>query len=442
MMFFSEKTMTYQPSDIRALVEPDRVHKAVYTDPTLFELEMDRVFGRAWVYIGHESQIPNTGDFHQALIGREAVVLIRGEDGKPHVLFNRCPHKGAKLVAMPEGNAGRFLRCPFHGWNFRCDGRLLSVPAREGYEDTRLDIRDPAYAVRRLPRQQSYRGFVFASLAEDGPSLEDFLGGIRLTLDNFCDRAPEGEVEVAGGVFRVWQRSNWKIFFENLNDTSHPMVTHESSVNAARAEYQSLGEGGQMPFELHIIEGNGEPYDFWGALEMVAYDRGHSYMGAIFTPPTDPVSLAHQASLEAVHGPERTQQILSVQRHNSIIYPSCAPHTSFQQLRVIRPIAVDRTLVEIYTFRLKGAPESFFQRSITYANIVNSPSSNVMPDDIEVYARVQAGLGTDGGDWVRLHREAGREKTEGDGRYTAGGLSELPMRNQFRAWASYMSEEA
>lgn len=433
--------MSYNKHTIEELIEPDRVHKDVYTDPDLFEEELDRVFGKAWIFIGHESQIPNTGDYHQALIGRENVLLIRGDDGNPHVLFNRCPHKGAKLVVTPDGNAGRFLRCPFHGWNFKCDGKLLSVPAREGYEGTRLNIRDPDYSIRRLPRQESYRGFVFASLAETGPSLEEFLGGIKLSLDNFCDRAPTGEVAVEGGVFRVWQRSNWKVFFENLNDTSHPMVTHESSVNAARAEYKTLPEGSPMPFELHIMEGNGEPYEFWGGLEMVAFDHGHSYMGAIFTPPTDPVALSHKASLEVMYGPARTEEILSIQRHNSIIYPSCAPHTSFQQLRVIRPIAVDRTMVEIYTFRLKGAPDEFFQRSIQYANIVNSPSSNVMPDDIEVYARCQEGLRSDGGDWVSFHREAGKDRSDGNGRYSAGGLSELPMRNQFRAWAQYMSED-
>lgn len=427
--------------DVARLVEPDRVHKSLYTDPALFELEMERIFGRAWIYVGHESQVPNAGDYHQALIGRQEVVMTRARGGKVHVLYNRCPHKGAKLVALPDGKCGNFLRCPFHGWSFGLDGKLISVPAREGYEDTRFDMADPAFSVRRVARQENYRGFVFASLASDGPSLEEFLGGIKLSIDNLCDRAPEGEVEVAGGVFRVWQNSNWKIFFENLNDTSHPMVTHESSVNAAREEHKAKNGDAPMPFELHIIEGNGEPYDFWGKLEMVAYPYGHSYMGAIFQPPTDPVSMEYQATLEAAKGVEAAHEIMAVQRHNSIIYPSCAPHTSFQQLRVIRPIAPDRTMVEIYTFRLKGAPESFFRRSITYANIVNSPSSNVMPDDIEVYARVQQGLTGDGGDWVSLHREAGRDRIEAD-RTTAGGLSELPMRNQYAAWAGYMGQEA
>lgn len=425
---------------VAALIQSDRVHKSVYTDVELFDMEMDRIFGNAWIFIGHESQIPELGDYHRALMGRDEVFMIRGQDGAIHVLYNRCPHKGAKFVSLPSGNAGRVLHCPFHGWNFRCDGRLLGVPERNGYKGTRLDLKDTEYSIHRVARQESYRGFVFASRARQGLSLQNFLGEAALTLDNFCDRAPAGAVEVAGGVFRVWQRSNWKIFLENLNDTSHPMVTHESSVNGAREAYKSLPEGVPMPFRLHVIEGNGEPYDFWKALELVAFDNGHSYMGAIFKPPSDSISLEYQAALESAVGPARAAEILSVQRHNSIIYPSCSPHTSFQQLRVVRPIAVDRTLVEIYTFRLKGAPEALFRRTIAFANVTNSPSSNVMPDDIEVYERVQRGLMNDGGDWVSLHREAGRERRDG-GHYVAGGLSELPMRNQYRAWKAYMTQE-
>jgi hypothetical protein len=109
---------------------------------------------------------------------------------------------------------------------------------------------------------------------------------------------------------------------------------------------------------------------------------------------------------------------------------------------VIRPIGVDRTMVEIYSFRLKGAPDSLFERTITYANVVNAPSSNVMPDDIEVYGRAQDGLKSEAaGEWVSHHRNAGQEHIE-SGRRTANGTSEMPMRNQFRAWADYMSDGA
>jgi hypothetical protein len=129
-----------------------------------------------------------------------------------------------------------------------------------------------------------------------------------------------------------------------------------------------------------------------------------------------------------------------VQRHNTIIYPSCSPHTSFQQLRVIRPISVDRTLVEIFTFRLKGAPDSLFQRSLVYTNVVNSPSSVVMPDDIEVYNRCHEGLESRGSEWVSLHRDSGRDRRVPGG-WSANGTSEMPMRNQFDAWKRYMAAE-
>ena len=141
--------------------------------------------------------------------------------------------------------------------------------------------RPTPFSMRRLARVDSYRGFVFASQSAEGPALEDFLGGVRSSIDNLCDRSPVGEVEVAGGVFRVMQRSNWKVFYENLHDTMHARVTHESSFAAARDEAKEIGE---MPFELHIMDGNGEPYEFWEKLELRAYPNGHGYMEGIFNP--------------------------------------------------------------------------------------------------------------------------------------------------------------
>lgn len=427
-------------AEIGALVQADRVHRRCYTDPELFELEMRRIFGAAWIYVGHESQIPNVGDYVSALIGKQSVLMIRHTDSSVHVLYNRCPHKGARVLPDGGGNTGKFMRCCYHGWTFKCDGTLLAAPLREGYEGTAFDPSDPSFSMRKVARVDSVRGFVFASLASDGPDLRSYLGGALTSLENFVDRAPAGEVEVAGGVFRVLQRSNWKVFFENLNDTMHPMVVHASSVRAAAEQFKSMPEGAPKPFELHIVDGNGEPYEFWEKLDLRAYDHGHSYMGAIFNPPKDPVSLDYIATLEKAYGTERAREILSINRHNTIIYPSCSPHTSFQQLRVIRPLTVNRTLVEICTFRLKGAPDGVLQRALAYANVVNSPSSNVMPDDLEAYSRVQEGLLADGGDWVSLHRDAGRDRAV-DGGLAANGTSEMPMRNQFHAWRALMTAE-
>ena len=433
--------MTLSTETLAGLVRPDSVHKSVYTDPRIFELEMQRIYGQAWIYVGHESQVPATGDYHTTRIGDQDVLMVRAADGQVHVLYNRCPHKGAQVVAEGDGCAGKFFRCPYHAWTFKLDGTHLAAPMKKGFEGTCYDPAHPDFSMRRLARVESYRGFVFASQAADGPDLKAFLGGVATSIDNLCDRSPVGEVEVTGGVFRVLQESNWKVFYENLHDTMHARVTHESSVVAAREEAKEIGE---MPFELLIMDGNGEPYEFWEKLELRAYPNGHGYMEGIFDPAAatrDPVSRAHFEALSQVHGEERARAILGMNRHNTVIYGSGSPHTVFQQFRVIRPLAVNRTMVEIQVFRLKGAPEQVFDRALTYANVINSPSSNVMPDDVEVYRRCQEGNGTRGGEWVSLHRYLGTDKALDEGWVSTNGTSELPMRNQFAAWRDYMLAE-
>ncbi|MBY8610294.1 aromatic ring-hydroxylating dioxygenase subunit alpha [Burkholderia arboris] len=433
--------MSLTNETLAGLVRPDSVHKRVYTDPAIFALEMERIYGRAWIYVGHESQVKAAGDYHTTRLGDQEVVMVRASDGAIHVIYNRCPHKGAKIVPDGDGSVGKFFRCPYHAWTFRHDGTHLSAPLRNGLQNTCFDPQHPDFSMRRVARVDSYRGFVFASQSDEGPDLRTFLNGVVSSIDNLCDRSPVGEVEVTGGVFRVLQRSNWKVFYENLHDTMHAPVTHESSVVSARARAAELGA---MPFELLIMDGNGEPYEFWEKLELRAYTYGHGYMEGIFDPAAaerDPVSSAHFAVLAQAYGDERARGILGMNRHNTVIYGSGSPHTVFQQFRVIRPIAVDQTLVEIQLFRLKGAPDEVFERALTYANVINSPSSNVMPDDVEVYARCQEGNRTRGGEWVSMHRYAGTDRPTDDGFVSINGTSELPMRNQFAAWKRFMVDE-
>ena len=433
--------MSLTQEALAAMVREDSVHKRVYTDPEIFQLEMERIYGQAWIYVGHESQVKNAGDYHTTRIGLQDVIMVRGTDGKVNVVYNRCPHKGAKVVPDGDGNTGKFFRCPYHAWTFRLDGSHLSVPMKNGMDGTCYDPKHPDFQMRHVARVESYRGFVFASQSEDGPDLKTFLGGVASSIDNLCDRSPVGEVEVAGGVFRVMQLSNWKVFYENLHDTMHARVTHESSFVAAREEAKELGE---MPFELLIMDGNGEPYEFWEKLELRAYHNGHGYMEGIFDPTAatrDPVTRDHHATLAQSYNAAPATEILGMNRHNTVIYGSGSPHTVFQQFRVIRPVSVDRTMIEIQTFRLKGAPDAVFDRALTYANLINSPSSNVMPDDVEVYKRCQEGNLSDGGDWVSLHRYVGTDRELPDGAVSINGTSELPMRNQFKAWRQYMLQQ-
>src|SRR5262249_13400722 len=130
--------------DLARLVEPDRVHRSIYVDPAIFDLEMERIFGRAWVIVGHESQVPNPGDYFTTIIGREPVIMVRQADGSIRVLYNRCGHRGAKIIGDRSGNV-RFFRCCYHGWTFRTDGQVHSVPMRHGYDGTAFDPNNQAF---------------------------------------------------------------------------------------------------------------------------------------------------------------------------------------------------------------------------------------------------------------------------------------------------------
>ena len=160
------------PDAVRALVRDAEVHRDVYTHPEIFALEMEHLFANTWVYVGHDSQVPNAGDYFTTTIGSQPVVMVRHEDGGVHVLYNRCPHKGTRVVNETCGNTGRFLRCPYHAWSFRTDGSLAAVPLPSGYEDVGFGESAAARGMTPVRHVHNYRGFVFAKMADGGPSFD------------------------------------------------------------------------------------------------------------------------------------------------------------------------------------------------------------------------------------------------------------------------------
>src|SRR4029077_7977988 len=212
----SKKTMSNIDAELARLIAPGRVHRRLYTDPAIFELEMERIFDAAWVYVGHESQIKKPGDYFAPRRGRKPVVLVRDDEGQVRVIHNQCAHRGAMVVATDKGNTAEFICC-YHGWTYHLDGRVKAVPLNHGYPQG-FDPKDPKLGMLPVPRVKSYRGFIFASGASDGPSLEESLGHMTTSLDDMVDRAPDGEIEVAGGVFKHAYDGNWKVYFENLCD--------------------------------------------------------------------------------------------------------------------------------------------------------------------------------------------------------------------------------
>jgi phenylpropionate dioxygenase-like ring-hydroxylating dioxygenase large terminal subunit len=417
------------------------VHRSVYTDPDIFALEMDRIFARSWIYLGHESQVETPGDFFATRLGSQPVIVVRHSDGSIRVLANRCAHKGMQLVGDDERGRRRALRCGYHGWIFDTDGCARALPAPAGYEGTAVGKASPDARLRSAAAVDTYRGFIFARWRGDGPGLSDWLGPMRSSLDNLVDRAPDGEVEVAGGVLRYVHHVNWKFFLENTLDALHPMVVHQSVTRpASHVAHERTAAGLPEPFELQMIAPFAGSYAFYDEMGQRAAPYGHGELGNTVSLHsaygTDP---AYFAGLAARHGEDGARRVLSVSRNNSVLYPSVMFKAPVALLRIIKPLAVDRTLLETWHFRLKGAPEDLLARTIRYSTLVNSPAGPVGPDDHEAYRRQQAGLSSAAADWVLLARHPDAATPADDGSVSAPGTSDLVHRNYFQAWLEYMS---
>jgi phenylpropionate dioxygenase-like ring-hydroxylating dioxygenase large terminal subunit len=429
------------PGLIAGLVQDDQVHRDVYIDQEVFELEMERLWSRTWIYVGHASQVPRPGDYITADVATQPVILVRHTDGSLKVLMNRCAHKGTRVVTDAGGSVGRAFRCPYHSWTYRTDGTLLAIPLPRGYDGTRMQESCAAKGLAPVAATGEYRGFVFARLSPTGPSFRDYFGESLSSIDNMADRSPEGELEIAGGCLRYMHNCNWKMFVENLNDTMHPMVVHESSAGTAKRLWEGRPATEPKPMAIEQFVPFVSDYKFFDDMGLRVFANGHSYTGVNFSIHSSYAAIpGYEDLMVKAYGAERARRILGTNRHNTVYYPSLTIKGAIQAIRVARPLAADRTLIESWTFRCKGAPPELLQRTLMYTRLINSPMSVVGHDDLYSYRCIQEGLHATGNDWVSLHRDF-RPEEIGAADLSVNGTNEISMRNQFRAWARYMAAE-
>jgi phenylpropionate dioxygenase-like ring-hydroxylating dioxygenase large terminal subunit len=424
-------------------VREDAVHRSAYVDPALFELEQARIFRRAWLYVGHESEIAAAGDYVTRRLGPEEVLLVRREDGGLALLHNRCAHRGARVVSQAAGSVRQF-RCPYHAWTYRLDGSLIGVPLREGYPES-FDL--GKLGLPRVARVESYRGFIFGAHDAGAPPLEAFLGPLRSVFDNLLDRAPSGRIERFGGRLQLEYRGNWKMFMENAVDLVHPGFVHRSSVESARAHSEAVAAGGVAQQGAEMFLANGLPGPKWSEVPLHVFPGGHAYMGGFYrsgviaSERQDAVFQTYRRALVERHGEEKTAAVLAVDRFNNLVWPSLSVNARFAALRVLRPLAADRTVVEVHCFKLGGAPEAMHELTLQFANLAGSPASLVASDDLEIFERCQQGLQSSANDWIDVRRGLLADQRQADGSQRSPGTSEAAIRNQFAAWKQYMSRQ-
>ena len=426
---------------LQALVQDERVHRDLYLSEELFTLEQERFFARTWQYAGHASEVPAAGDYKMVDIAGRNLLMVRLPDGSVRVFHNRCAHKGSQLVADEYGNAGKFFRCPYHAWTYRLDGTPLALPLKSGYEGTGFADSEAGRGLSPVAGVALHRDFVFVRLAAHGPGLHEYFGDILQAIDNMADRSPQGRLTVAGGVLRNVVQCNWKMYLENINDTVHPMSTHESATEAARQLWAPQPEDAPKPMAMEQILPFGSGYDFFDRMGGRVHANGHSVLGTQFSIHSGYAQLPeYEQSLRAALGEERANEVLQRSPQNAVLFPSLSVKGSPQAIRVIRPLAADKTLIEAWSFRAEGAPELLLERSMSYNRLVFSPMSVVAHDDLHLFESMQKGLRGAPNEWVSLHRGYRPDETRG-GTQETNGTNELLMRNQFRAWARWMAKE-
>jgi fatty-acyl-CoA synthase len=421
-------TMLSTHTDYNQLVMDDRVSGRLYYDPAIFDEELEKIWYRDWIYVAHESEIPEPGDYVTRQIGLQPAIVSRDEDGAVHLLLNRCMHRGNTICQSERGNSHAF-RCAYHGWTFNNRGALVGVPYAGGYDGS---LRREDYALVRVPRMATYRGLIFGSMSAAGQSLKERLGNAVRLIDQFCDLSPAGEVVLRSGVLKHSYKGNWKMALENSVDGYHPNILHHAAMTL-------IAKGRKVDMESVFGErteaqardlGNGS-----GQLDLTTINRsrGGRTVPHGFSP--DAWS-EYVEEMERYHGAERAREIISDGTPHFCVFPNII--FILNQFRIIQPVSVNETNIYYYPTMLKGAPDEMNQRRLAETYLIHGPAGRVAPDDFEAYERNQVGFQARVNEWLVLRRGLHREHREDAGTIAGNETDETTQRGIWRHYREVM----
>ena len=374
-----------------------RLDRSAFTDEQLFELEMKYIFEGNWVFLAHESQIPHPNDYFTTFIGRQPVIITRDKAGQLHAMANTCTHRGATLARHKKGNKSSFT-CPFHGWTFSNSGKLLKVKDQNpdaGYPDG-FNC-NGSHDLIKIGAFGNYRGFLFGSIAADVLPLEEHLGESTKIIDMIVDQAPEG-LEVLRGSGAYTFDANWKLQAENGADGYHVTATHW---NYAATQGRRTNDGKVDTIKAMSAGGwarkGGGSYSF---------KHGHLVLWTNWANPEDRPLWAKRDEWVHKFGEDKADWMLSKSR-NLCLYPNVYLMDQFSsQIRVLRPLSVDKTEAIIYCLAPKGeAPEARARRLRQYEDFFNA-TGMATPDDLEEFRSCQHGFNARAVKWNDMTRGA------------------------------------
>lgn len=357
-----------------------RCDRSIFTDADLFELEMEHIFEGNWIYLAHESQIPEKNDYFTTYMGRQPIFIARDKTGELNAFINACSHRGAMLCRHKRGRKATYT-CPFHGWTFSNSGKLLKVkdPQNAGYPEQFNT--DGSHDLKRVARFESYRGFLFGSLNPDVQPLSEFLGEAAKIIDMLVDQAPDG-LEVLRGSSTYVFDGNWKLQAENGADGYHVSAVHWNYV-ATTNRRKTAGQDTVKAMDASSWAK--QPGGFY------SFDNGHMVLWTRWADPSSRPVYSRLSELAETHGEAKAEWMVKNLR-NLCLYPNLYLMDQFSsQIRVLRPLSVDKTEVTIYCIAPKNEPaEERAHRIRQYEDFFNA-SGMATPDDLEEFRSCQQG---------------------------------------------------
>ncbi len=415
------------------------VSRDVFVDENIYSLELEQIFSKTWLLIGHESQVPKPGDYFVSRMGEESVIMTRDRQGEIHVFLNSCMHRGMKVCRYDEGNTPVFT-CPYHGWSYSLDGSLVGVPY---YKDAyHSELHKDEWGLVEVAQMANYRGWVWANWDKEAPSLEDYLGDMKIYFDIMTD-LPDG---TSGGQ-RLWvgvQKwtipANWKFAAENFAGDFYHNISHRS---VDIVGISPSGRKGRHPFDNTVMKYmfNYTNSSGHGSLGFLVDPNPEYKAGYGAAPPaveayfekahsTRTKKLGEAARIQAAVGTVFPNASISAGRSIAIWHPN-GPHSTeawrFYFVPVDAPPEVITTLRH-YAMRYAGAPGMTEQDDMENWNYATSASAGEVAR--RHFYNYSMGIGKES--------EIPFITSMGEGIFSRG-ISEQNQRSYYKRWSELIS---
>ncbi len=347
--------------------ERGRLSRRVYWDSLIYQHELEKIFARSWLFLGHDSQLPKSGDYLTTSMAEDNVIVVRQKDGSVKAFLNTCPHRGNRITFSDMGNTRSFI-CNYHGWSFGIDGALRGMAGQELFEASGMDKKE--HGLHPVAQVASYKGLIFGNMDPGAPSLESYLGDFRYYLDVMLDMDGQG-TEFIGGPVKSIINCNWKVPTENfIGDIYHALWTHDS---AARAILGGPVSPVYEDTDSYHVNHNGHGWEFnldtVGNAATLGDKEIRKYLYSI------------QPLVAQRLGELRSKMIGSIS--SATVFPNLSFLPGQNTFRVWQPRGPGKIELHTWTIVNKSAPEDIKERWRKGAMLTFSPSGIFEMDDGE-----------------------------------------------------------